>query len=175
MKNSEISKALYSIGIYDNNEFFDDCFQEASMAAFKAGDKTPAYKRRAAQWAALNFLNRQKRQKAWEKRLIPQPATHIKIEESVIERDNRMERFRKIMGTLTLRERIVFLLVVFSPFNQNQIGCALNITDKKVRKLFRRAQQKMLPLERNLGILIPVNKPRGRSGNAQYKGKQKLI
>ena len=142
------------------------------MAAHMAEGDTLAYKRRAARWAALNFLKKQKHHLAWGKRISSQPVTFKEVEQSVIEKDERMERFRKIMDALNLRERMVYLLVVFSPFNQAQIGCALNTSDRNLRKIFRRARQKLLPLEKELGILTSARKPRSRPANKQYKGKQ---
>jgi len=143
-----IREAVARIGVRRGSVVYEDCVQEAWVAVLLLDARrkhSDAYIRQAARWAALRFLNRER---AEARKIAPaDPAPGNNPEEEVIMNMQKEQGLKAMAGALSMSESFVYLLTAYSPLSQKQIGDAMGLTARHVRRLLSSARRKVAALD----------------------------
>jgi RNA polymerase sigma factor (sigma-70 family) len=146
--NQWIKDLLSWMGVRRDNDLYEDCVQEAWLAIHSQDARkrsNEAYRKQAAKWAVLCFLNRESAEA--HKGLRMQSANLLTLEDMVIMEMDKDQGFKAIAESLSVRESFVYILTAYAPLSQKQIGDIMGLTTRHVRRLLHSARRKVAALD----------------------------
>src|SRR5690606_36656887 len=140
-----IRQAYYITGTMDDAEdIVQDAYLRWAGTDRAAVDRPRAYLVRTVANLAINFKERQKRQRAaYFGQWLPEPDTGASADHAIEAEGNITYSLLVLMESLTAKERAVFILKEAFDYDHREIAGILEMTEGASRKLLSRAKHRI--------------------------------
>ena len=143
-----IENLVVSLGVWRNNDHFEDCVQEPWLGVLKLSrrrQRSQAYLKQAALWSVRAYL-RHERVRLRHAGNLPLHELHS-LEEMIMRRWTRDHEAMLLGQSLSPRELLVYVLWIYSPMTQKQIGHLLGVTSRTVQRTIGTVRRKAAYLD----------------------------